>query len=347
MKLRDLKQAEIKGKRVLVRVDFNVPLIRKQKTENRRRKFNPSSVLRPPSVADDTRIKAVWPTLKYLLDQGAAKIILVSHLGRPTPGHKKEFLMEPVRQEFYRLFKHRAQVEILENIRFDPREEKNSVSLARELAAKADLFVNDAFSVSHRVTASTVAITKFLPSFAGFLVEKEMKTLSRLLFKPKRPFVVIIGGAKMEEKLLAIKFFAQQAEAVLVGGLAAFELQQKKVKTPANVILPVDWRGENKEDIGPLTVALFTAEIKSSQTIFWQGNLGKTEDKRYEKGSKAIARVIAASSAKIKIAGGGDTVGFLEKAGLAKKFTYLTTGGGASLEFLRGRNLPGLEALKI
>lgn len=332
MKLKFLKQAKVKGKRVLVRVDFNVPL-----------RFARGKL----KVADDTRIKAVWPTLKYLLDKGADKIILVSHLGRPKEGHQREFLMEPVRQRFERLFNHRDQIEILENIRFDPREEKNAVSLAQELAGQADLFVNDAFAVLHRVSASTVGVTRFLPPYVGLLLEREVKTLSRLLFKPKRPFVVIIGGAKWEEKLPAIKFFAQQAEAVLVGGLAAFELGQKKVKIPANVILPVDWTGKNKEDIGPLTVALFTAEIKFSQTIFWQGNLGKTEDKRYAKGSKALARAIAASSAKVKIAGGGDTVGFLAQAGLTQKFTYLTTGGGASLEFLMGKKLPGLEALKI
>ncbi|MBI2588319.1 phosphoglycerate kinase [Candidatus Berkelbacteria bacterium] len=328
--LKTIREAKIKGRRVLMRVDFNVPL----------------GVVRGKLIVrDDTRIKAVWPTVKYLLDKGATKIILVSHLGRPTRG-QKELSINPVRQKFYRLFNHQRQIEILENIRFDSREEKNSVSLAKELASLADLFVNDAFSVLHRRASSSVAITRFLPSYAGFLVEKEAETLSKVFSRPKKPFVVIIGGAKLEEKLLAVRFFAKEADTVLVGGLTALYFQQKKAKVLANVILAVDWRGQNKQDIGLKTVALFSREIIKAKTIFWQGTLGQTEDKRYEKGSKTIARAIADSPAKIKIAGGGDTVGFLEKIRLAKKFTDITTGGGAALFFLMNKELPGLTPLQ-
>jgi len=233
----------------------------------------------------------------------------------------------------------------LENLRFHKEEEENDENFARKLASLGDIFINDAFGASHRPHASIVGIPKFLPSAAGLLLEKEIKTLNGLLENPQRPLVAIIGGAKVEDKVKVIDKISELSESILIGGLINKEIKEKNIsfKYPRKIISPLD-EIEGK-DIGPKTIELFKREILRAKTIFWNGPLGKIEEEQFQNGSKKIANYIIESRA-FSVVGGGETVEFLNKINLAEKFSHLSTGGGAILEFLSGEKLPGIAALE-
>lgn len=367
-----LEDAPLSGKRVLVRINIDVP-IRGDKE---------------PVVVDSFRLKAVLPTLHYLIDN-RAKIVLLAHLGRPDGKEVRELSLRPVYLHLSALLKKpisfapklfsNATAEAveklgegellgLENLRFDPGEEKNSRTFAARLAHYGDLYVNDAFSVSHRSAASLVAITDLLPSYAGQLLEREYQVLSNLMKHPAKPYGAVIGGAKIEDKLPIIKQFLMRADWVLVGGGVAntFLKADGKVdiknslydadrieiareilkKSRGKLILPTDyvWHEDKILDLGPNTIINYQRHLKSAQTVFWSGPLGKVEDEKFQKGSLEIARTIADVGA-TSVVGGGDTVGFINGQDLAKKFSFVSTGGSATLEFLGGRVLPGLKAL--
>jgi phosphoglycerate kinase len=390
--LRDL--SDLRGKRVFVRVDFNVPLDGE-------------------TITDDTRIRESLPTIKYLIDQGA-KVILASHLGRPkgkvvdsmrlAPAARRlsELLGKPVVMapdcvgpEVEKLVAGLGEgdVLLLENLRFHPEEEKNDPEFAKKLAALADLFVQDAFGSVHRAHASTEGITHFLPvKVAGFLVEKELKYLGEALDNPQRPFVAILGGSKVSSKIAVISNLLQKVDALLLGGgmtytfikaqggsigSSLFEPETldvaKKTLEDAKaggkkLLLPVDnlacqstdkpdpaaprqvfpansipdgWMGV---DIGPKTIELYLAELAKAKTVVWNGPVGVFEIDEFAGGTRAIAEALASSSA-ITVIGGGDSAAAVKKFGLKDKMTHVSTGGGASLEYLEGKKLPGIEAL--
>ncbi len=367
-----LEDASLTGKRVMVRVGADVPL---EKTKQ------------GMAVVDDYRLRQLLPTLHYLLDYGA-RIVLISHLGRPGGKPDHDLSLRPVWLRLSALLKRpiqfassvdadatnkaaasleNGQVLALENLRFYPGEEKNSRTFAARLARSADIYVNDAFGVSHREAASLCAITELLPSYGGLLLEREISMLSNLMSHPAKPYVAIVGGAKISDKLPTIKQLLHRADHILVGGgvantlLAASDHQVKKslVDTGSldearkllklgrgRLILPTDfvWQKDAIMDIGPLTRKDYAKYLKHAQTVFWGGPLGKVEDPTHRAGSEAIARAIVDSGA-TSVVGGGDTVGFLEQAELASQFSFVSTGGGATLEYLGGQVLPGLKAL--
>lgn len=325
--MKNIKEANVQNKKVFLRVDYNVTI------ENGK-------------ILDDYRITASYPTLDYLLENGALKITIGTHLGRPEGKIVPEFSTKPI-ADFLAQKYPTDKVVVLENLRFDPGEEKNDSDFAKKLADANDIFVNDAFGVCHREAASTCAITQFLPAFAGFLIEKEISELAKLN-NPEKPFIAIIAGAKIETKLPLIKKFSQIADFVLVGGLIANQAIEQKLELATNVILPIDGINDEQNiarDIGPQTIEKFSEIIKTAQTIFWNGNLGMTENEKYRNGSIKIAEAIVNSKAEIKIVGGGDTVSFLHELNLTDQFSFISTGGGATLEFLAGEKMPGLEAL--
>lgn len=391
--MKTLKDFNFKNKRVLVRVDFNVSL-----DEN-------------GEILDDFRIKASLPTLDYLIKKGA-NLVLISHLGSPEGKFIKKFSLRQIATRLEKLLKRKVrfledcvgekiekeigkmkpgEVVLLENLRFHKEEKENDPNFAQALARLGDVFVNEAFSVCHRPHASVVGIPKYLPSLAGFLLEKEIKIFSQILKKPWRPLVVIIGGAKVSHKIKVVKKFLEKADQVLLGGkLANVILAQKGILigqpipepevikeiekidwTSSKLHLPVDVlislvdlevglqegylrqggpgqvkKDETAYDIGPETIKIFSKIIKEGKMIFWSGPLGMFEEKKFEKGTKEIAQLIARNHLAFKIAGGGDTITALNKFGLAEKFDHLSLGGGAMLEFLVEGNLPGLKVLK-
>lgn len=331
-----VRDFDVNGRRVLVRADFNVPLSKKGE------------------ILDDFRIKASIRTISRLLDRNA-KIILMSHLGRPEGKVVEELRLTPVQDrlmdyldvsitkapdcigiEIEQWTKEMANGEILllENLRFHKEEEDNDNAFAKELSRLGDIYINDAFGASHRSHASIVGVPKYLHHGSGLLLEKEVNILSSLLKSPKRPLVVIIGGAKAETKSKVIDAFIQIADTVLLGNLIAKEVQGNKAVKPL----------DGGRDIGPRTAELFKNEIAKAKTVFWSGPLGKIEEKEFQKGSLEIAKSIIESRA-FSVAGGGETAGFLNSVGLGQRFNHLSTGGGAMLEFLSGKKLPGLEAL--
>jgi phosphoglycerate kinase len=336
---------KLKSKRVLLRVDFNVPIERGK-------------------VLDDFRIKVEVPTIKNLIKR-KAKTILISHLGRPEGKFKEEFSLKPVKEVLERYLRKKVlgpfkieeakneiekmkdgEVLILENIRFYKGEIEGDENFAKNLAELGDLFINDAFSVCHRDQASVTKITKCLPSFAGPNLISEVKNLSKILKKPKRPLIVIIGGKKVEDKAKVVEKFSEFADFVLVGNLVANEIKKGRVKVKKieKVIFPV----ENKEmlDLDPRTIQIFKEKIKIAKTIFWAGPLGKIEEKKYQKGTLEIAKEIGRLKRRLfSVVGGGDTIEFLNKFSLLRKFDFVSTGGGAMLKFLAGERMPGLEAL--
>lgn len=345
--MKTLKDFIFKDKRVIVRCDFNVPLDEKG------------------NILNDFRIKAHLPTIEYLIEKGA-KIILMSHLGRPdgkvveslrlTPIQEKlmeyldvsitktkDSLGEEIEKWTYQM--QPGEILLLENLRFHKEDKKNEENFAKELSKLGDIFINDAFSVCHRVQASVVGIPKFLPSGAGLLLEKEIKTLTQILKNPQRPLTIIIGGSKVEDKAKVAEKFSEIADFLLVGNLVAQEIkkEQIKIKNPEKFFHPID--DKKNFDIGEKTIEIFKEKIKNSKTVFWAGPLGKIEETEYQKGSKEIARAIVESGA-FSVAGGGDTIEFLNKIGLIEKFDHISTGGGAMLSFLSGEELPGLEVLK-
>jgi len=323
--VKTLKDFDFKNKRVLVRVDFNVPLSKQGE------------------ILDDFRIKETLPTIKYLIEKDA-RVILMSHLGNPGGKFVKELKLEPVSKRLAELLGQK--IELLENLRFNPGEESNDENFAKELAKKGDIYINDAFGACHRAHASIVGVPKFLPSGAGFLLEKEVECLTRLSTNPEKPLVAVIGGAKVETKVAVIDKISEKADFILVSGLIGKGVIGQKIalKHPEKIVFPVDETGGGK-DVGPKTIKLFKEKISQAKTIFWNGPLGKIEEEAFAIGTKEIAEAIAESNA-FTVVGGGETVEFITKLGLMGKFGHVSSGGGAMLAFLSGEKLPGLEALK-
>lgn len=332
--MRTLKDFDFQNKRVLVRCDFNVPMAKR---------VSPSSLSSFHSemkILDDFRLRQTLPTIEYLIG-ARVKIILISHLAqkfslRPVAKRLTELLGREVK------FIESGQVTLLENLRFNKGEEENDENFAKELAKLGDIFINDAFAACHRAHASIVGVPKYLPSGAGLLLEKEIKTLEQLMKNPGKPLVAIIGGAKVETKVKIIEKLLKIADFVLIGGLLNKEIKEKNIH----------FEGEGKIigagdglDISKANLKIFKEKIVQAKTIFWNGPLGKTEDKQFAKGSKEIAEAIIESRA-FSVVGGGETVEFVNKLGLIDKFSFVSTGGGAMMSFLSGEKLPGLEALK-
>jgi phosphoglycerate kinase len=340
---RSVRDADIAGKRVLVRSDLNVPL-----EEGR--------------IADDTRIRASLPTLQLLLEREADEVTVCSHLGRPK-GEDPAFSIRPVAERLRELLPD-DRLRVLENTRFNPGETKNDPEFARALAADNDLFVQDAFGSVHRAHASTVGAAQLLPAYAGLLLERELNELGKLLGDVERPFVLISGGAKVEDKLGVLKNLGGRADAVLVGGKMAEQIRTDN-PLPFDVVLPVDvvaasefaadaeakivpydalpdgWLGL---DIGPDTRELFKHHISSARTIFWNGPMGVFEWPRFGEGTKAVAEAVASSDG-YSVVGGADSARALSELGLADKVSWVSTGGGAALEFLEGKDLPGVSVI--
>jgi phosphoglycerate kinase len=340
---RSVRDADVAGKRVLVRADLNVPL-------------------EEGEVADDTRIRASLPTLLHLLDRGAAHVAVCSHLGRPR-GPDPAFAMAPVAARLRDLLPgHR--IEVLENTRFDPGETANDPETARRLAEGRDLFVNDAFGSAHRAHASTEGVARLLPAYAGLLLERELEMLGRLLGDVERPFVLVAGGAKVDDKVGVLVNLGGRADTVLVGGKMAEQLRDDNplpydAELPMDVVaaaafepdaettiapyddLPDGWFGL---DIGPTTREHFADVIRAARTVFWNGPMGIFEWPRFAEGTKAVAQAVAEAEA-FTVVGGGDSVRAIQELGLAERVSWVSTGGGASLELLEGKELPGVAAI--
>ncbi len=367
LSVRDL---DVRGKRVLVRVDFNVPV-------------------KEGKVTDDTRIKAALPTIQHVLKQGG-KLVLVSHLGRPDGKPDPKYTLKPVAQRLQELLgrpvafgEPSGDVTLLENVRYDAGEEKNDEALSKKLAAYGDVYVNDAFGTAHRAHSSTAGVAKyFKQSAAGFLIEKEVQYLGKVLSSPDKPFVTLMGGAKVSDKILVLDQIASKVDTILVGGGMAYTLLKaqgkpvgaskveadkldvaRKILASARVILPVDHVVADKMDpaaatqvaadvpdgmmgldIGPRTVELFKAELAKAKTVLWNGPVGGFEMAPFAAGTRAIADCLASLKA-TTVVGGGDTAAAVEKFKVADKMSHVSTGGGASLEFLEGKTLPGIAAL--
>ena len=340
---RSVRDADVDGKRVLVRADLNVPLEDGQ-------------------VADDTRIRASLPTLQLLLERDAEQVAVCSHLGRPKAADPA-FSMWPVTARLRELLPDKR-IAVLENTRFNPGETKNDPGFARELAAHGDVYVNDAFGSAHRAHASTEGVAHLLPAYAGLLLERELTELGKLLGEVDHPFVLISGGAKVDDKLGVLHNLGGKADTVLVGGKMAEELRTDN-PLPFDVVLPADVvaAGEFAEDaetqvtrydqlapgwlgldIGPETRELFARHIAEARTIFWNGPMGVFEWPRFAAGTKAVAEAVAAADA-YSVVGGADSARALTELGLEDDVSWLSTGGGAALELLEGKELPGVAAI--
>ena len=382
---------DVKGKKVLLRCDFNVP----QNKET-------------GEITSDKRIVAAIPTIRYLLDNGAA-VIACSHLGKPKGEWKTKLTLAPVAKRLSELLGREVifakdiigedaqakaaalqpgQILLLENLRFDIREEKNGADFAKALADMADIFVSDAFGTVHRAHASTAGVAAYLPAYSGLLVDKELSIMGKALDDPKRPFVAVLGGAKVSDKINVINNLLEKADTVIIGGGMAYtfkkaqgyeigtsllesdridyakEMIAKAEAKGVKFLLPVDnvcaaefsadaepvlVEGDIPEnlmgmDIGPKTVELFTQAVKGAGTIVWNGPMGVFEFDKFAVGTKAMAKALAESGA-VTIVGGGDSAAAVEKLGYADKITHISTGGGASLEFLEGKELPGVACL--
>jgi len=384
-----IRDAQLKYKKVLMRVDFNCPI-------------------KDGVVSDDTRIRAALPTIEYLLEQNVA-LILCSHLGRPKGEKNPKFTLEPVAARLAELLPTRkvkfaadclgeetaaqvaelrfGEVLLLENVRYYAEEEKNDMVFASKLASYADLYVNDAFGTAHRAHASTCGVANLLPAYAGFLLEKEIRALDSVLSSPDHPFVAVVGGAKISDKLAVVENLLPKVDALLIGGgmantlLAAqgHNMQSSLVEEgmldwckhllalpdAGKLVLPVDVRaaatfaadaentvvgvdaipeGWQALDVGPATSALFAEKMTGAKTVFWNGPLGVFEFPAFAAGTFACAQAVAESGA-FSVVGGGDSVAAINKSGLAYRIGHISTGGGASLEFLEGKTLPGVAAL--
>ncbi|MGQ9507858.1 MAG: phosphoglycerate kinase [Thermodesulfobacteriota bacterium] len=392
MTIRRIDQIELKGKRIFIRVDFNVPL-------NERNE-----------ITDDTRIALSLPTIRYALDAGG-KVIVASHLGRPKGKRDPKYSLSPVAERLSRLLGkkillapdcigeevHRlvgemreGEVILLENLRFHQEEEKNDEVFSRALASLCDIYVNDAFGAAHRAHASTEGMTRYIETVvAGFLMMKEIESLEKALIRPQKPYVAILGGAKVSDKIGVIENLLDKLNALLIGGAMAYTFLKgkgfevgkslveedqieyslqllKRGEGKIKLILPVDHVAAEKMDtqarsevvrnesipsqwvcldIGPETVKIFSEEIQRAKTIFWNGPMGVFELEPFSRGTFAIARAVADSSA-FSIVGGGDSIAAVKRAGVSERIGHLSTGGGASLEFIEGKKLPGVEALK-
>jgi len=339
---RSVESADAGGKIVLVRADLNVPL-------------------EAGRIADDTRIRASVPTLRLLLDAGAAQVRVCSHLGRPK-GRDEQYAIAPVADALKELLAD-DRVQVLENTRFDPRETANDPELAKELAEGQDIYVNDAFGSAHRAHASTEGVAHLLPAYAGLLLERELQELGRLVESPEHPFVAIVGGAKVEDKIGVLRSLAERADVVLVGGKMAEDIRANPINVPVKLpgdvvaaaafeadaeskVVPADevpdgWLGL---DIGPATRQSYAKRIAMAKTVFWNGPMGVFEWPRFAEGTLAVARAVADADAHT-VVGGGDSVRAIEEAGLADRIDWVSTGGGASLELLEGKELPGVAAI--
>lgn len=392
MNKKTVRDIDIKGKKVLVRCDFNVPY-----DENR-------------VITDNRRIVAALPTIKYLIENNA-KVILCSHLGRPKGEVKPEFSLDIVAKELSRLLgqevtlakdvvgedaKAKAEalkegeVMLLENVRFEPGEEKNDEELSKKFASLAEVYVNDAFGTAHRAHSSTTGVASFLPAVSGFLIEKELNFMGSALENPERPFMAILGGRKVSDKIGVIEALLEKVDVLMIGGAMAYtffkamgysvgnsiceedkldlakELMEKAKAKGVKFMLPIDTKvgkefskdtesktvkfteipdGWEGFDIGAETIALYSEELKKAKTVIWNGPVGLFEFDQFAIGTNSIAKILADLDA-VTIVGGGDSAAAVEKAGLAEKFTHISTGGGASLEFLEGKKLPGIEALQ-
>ena len=391
MNKKTVRDIDVKGKRVLVRCDFNVP----QDEEG--------------NITDNRRIVSSLPTIKYLIENGA-KVILCSHLGRPKGEVKKEFSLAPVAKELSKQLNIEVkladdiigesakklvsemkdgEVVLLENVRFDAREEKNDPEFAKQLASLAEIYVNDAFGTSHRAHASTAGVADYLPAVSGFLIEKELDFMGNALENPTRPFVAILGGKKVSDKIGVINALLEKVDTLIIGGGMAYtffkaqgyevgkslceldkldlakELMEKAKNKGVKLMLPIDtkigkefdintesktvkcteipadWEGF---DIGEESIKIFSEELRKAKTVVWNGPLGLFEFPQFAIGTNSIAKVLSEIDA-TTIIGGGDSSAAVKKAGLQDKMTHISTGGGASLEFLEGKKLPGIECL--
>jgi phosphoglycerate kinase len=338
-----VRQAEVAGKRVLVRSDLNVPL------EDGR-------------VADDTRIRASLPTLEYLLAQDAREVAVCSHLGRPR-GPDPAFSLTPVARRLRELLPD-ERIDVLENTRFEPGETENDPELARRLADDYELFVEDAFGSVHRAHASTVGVAELLPAYAGLLLERELEELGKLLGEVERPFVLVSGGAKVEDKLGVLRNLGGKADTVLVGGKMAEELREGsplgfEVELPVDVVAASEFAEDAETkvvpydelpdgllglDIGPETRERFAAAIASAKAIFWNGPMGVFEWPAFAQGTKAVAEAVAGADA-FSVVGGADSIRALNELGLLDRVSWASTGGGAALELLEGKELPGVAVI--
>jgi phosphoglycerate kinase len=349
---RSVREAEVAGKRILLRADLNVPLEDGQ-------------------VADDTRIRASLPTLQLLLERGAAQVLVCSHLGRPKGEADPQYSLRPVAERLAKLLGHdvafddaSAPLTVLENTRYEPGETKNDPEYARRLASLADIYVNDAFGSAHRAHASTEGVAHLLPAYAGLLLERELTELGKLLGEVERPFVFIVGGLKVEDKIGVLKKLGERADELLIGGKMAEQVHAdnpvgRDVELPDDTVIadrfapdaelqivgyfdvPEGWE---RLDIGPHTRERFAAIIATAKTIFWNGPMGVFEFPRFAEGTKAIANAVADADA-YSVVGGGDSVRAVEEMGLADRISWVSTGGGASLELLEGKELPGVLAI--
>ena len=391
MNKKTVKDIDLKGKKVFVRCDFNVPM-----DEN-------------GNITDNTRIVAALPTIKYLLEQNC-KLILASHLGRPKGEFKPEYSLAPVAKELSKLLGKEVimakdvvgedatskasslkegEILLLENVRFHKEETENDAEFSKKLASMAEVFVNDAFGTAHRAHSSTTGIASFLPAVSGFLIEKELEFLGNAVNNPERPFVAILGGAKVSDKIGVIDSLLEKVDTLMIGGGMAYtffkaqgyevgnsicemdkldlaksameKAKQKGVKlmlpvdtkigkefkadTESKTVkyteIPADWEGF---DIGAETIKMFSDELRNAKTVIWNGPLGLFEFDQFAIGTNEIAKVLSEIDA-TTIIGGGDSAAAVKKAGLEDKMTHISTGGGASLEFLEGKKLPGIEAL--
>ena len=393
MNKKTVKDIDLQNKKVFVRCDFNVPI-----DENGK-------------ITDNRRIVGALDTIKYLLEQNC-KVILCSHLGRPKGEVKPEFSLAPVATELSKLLgkevklakdiigesakeltsnMQNGEIVLLENVRFDAREEKNDPEFSKELASMAEVFVNDAFGTAHRAHSSTAGIADYLPAVSGFLIEKELKFLGSALENPKRPFVAILGGKKVSDKIGVINSLLEKVDTLMIGGAMAYtffkaegygvgdsiceldkldlakEIMENAQKKGVKFLLPVDtklgkefapytesktvsckeipdnWQGF---DIGAETIKQYVEEVKSAKTVIWNGPLGLSEFEQFAIGTDTMAQTLADLNDCTTIIGGGDSAAAVERAGLADKMTHISTGGGASLEFLEGKKLPGIECLQ-
>ncbi|MBQ6125153.1 MAG: phosphoglycerate kinase [Spirochaetales bacterium] len=392
MVLNTIREADLKNKRVLIRVDFNVPL-------------------KDGKVTDATRIVAALPTINYILSQPGASLVVMSHFGRPKGKKNPDFSMVPVGKKFEELLgkpvkvasdvigpEVKKEVEalkpgevlLLENCRFYPDEEANNPEFAKELASYGDIYVNDAFGTAHRAHASTEGVAHYLPAYAGFLIEKEVKFMAPLLENPDKPFVAIIGGSKVSSKISVLESLVKTCDTIVIGGGMAYTFLKVQghaigkslveddfldtaknflaaaAKKGVNVILPVDhicadnFAEDAKPvtvdaidipenlmgmDIGPKTTKAIVDALATAKSVVWNGPMGVFEFASFAKGTEAVAKALAASKA-ITVVGGGDSVAAINKFGRADKISHVSTGGGASLEFLEGKTLPGIKALE-
>ena len=392
MNKKTIRDIDVTGKKVLVRCDFNVPLDGQT-----------------GEITDNRRIRAAIPTIKYLIDNNA-KVILCSHLGRPKGEFNPKYSLKPVAEELSKLLGKEVklakdvigedakkltaeikegEVVLLENVRFHKEEEQNNPEFAKKLASYADIYVNDAFGTAHRAHASTAGVADYLPAVSGFLIEKELEFLGSSLENPERPFVAILGGAKVSDKIGVIENLIEKVDTLIIGGGMAYtfykaqghhigtsiceedkldlatNLLKKAEEKGVKLLLPVDnhvsseYSNEGEDrfvesteipegfmglDIGPKTIEIFKNAIKDAKTVLWNGPLGVTEFSKFAEGTREIATALAQSNA-VTIIGGGDSAAAVEKMGLADKITHISTGGGASLEFLEGKVLPGIACL--